>query len=1019
MHFSSRFADTLTRAGFLVEGQPVEGMVVPPSADELADRFGALFDEKRTGLPVAAIYRGRSSPMVGFVDSGETVPSEEQLRAWQAVFWNMGAAPILWVVAPDRSILLNGLNRPNEQSSFDCVMEITESLGLDVDPYDRCGRLAFESGSFWNTSEARSLKRSTRVDAILVRNLKALEDALVEENANVRLSQKLIGRLIFTRYLVDRGILTSETLVRRFGKAELHEVLSDKDRALRLFDWLHTAFKGDLFPPELPNEKELISESSLELLSQFSTGFEPATGQRSFFPFRFDVIPVELISAIYEQFAHSSAGEEARSQGLHYTPVNLVNLLLDELPVSISPKDKVLDPTCGSGVLLVEAFRRLVAVNRKHRREGETERGMIRRILYEQIHGVDINEGALQVSAFSLYLAALEFDPAIHEDGDFLSFEALIGRNLVCGDFLDPNTLASRTYDLILGNPPWTFDSVERSTVVRSPDPTPRRSPDWAFLWQATRLLRPTGRLGMIMKATPFFRRDPQAVKARRALFSKLHELSLMDLSALRTEGLFQAVAVEGGGASLKRTSGPAMLLTGKAGSPPMVSGRVRVTKVPWDGEFSKHGLLDVADEWACRVPTRRLLDRADLLKAATSANVREFMTFARITADTSLLELGRWAEANGYRILQGVQVGGGDHNDSSALLGLPFLTSPNYRPGRLGRLPTFDRTRVHRPRRRDAFFGPLVLFPEAAFGKALSPGRYSAGYHREDVVFSESFVGMAFDADSDVMARAVCCLMQSKMVAFQLLLGSSNLGVKQPKVEKVDIERLLIPDLYKIPEAAVGELSSLLDGLTKGNRKALVRLDQICAELWGLGSGDGSVIDDALVRTGPVFLDSRAARAASVASVSSEDMEKYLKEAVHWLDRGLAEIGPFHSVPMGTMRLGNGYRLLRIELDPGPIRPYPELKTTQTFELFDDDLVRRLGGRALVHLASARYQRVVSDRTVYVLKPDQRRCWTVSDAQTDVAYLLNHHSEAFRQKDLQLTDPSFVPPAPLPIALH
>ena len=37
------------------------------------------------------------------------------------------------------------------------------------------------------------------------------------------------------------------------------------------------------------------------------------TGQLSFFPYRFEVIPVELISAIYEQFVHSSDSAETRS----------------------------------------------------------------------------------------------------------------------------------------------------------------------------------------------------------------------------------------------------------------------------------------------------------------------------------------------------------------------------------------------------------------------------------------------------------------------------------------------------------------------------------------------------------------------------------------------------------------------------------------------------------------------------------------------------------------------------------
>ncbi len=118
--------------------------------------------------------------------------------------------------------------------------------------------------------------------------------------------------------------------------------------------------------------------------------------------------PFELISSIYEQFAHSFAGEAATAQGLHYTPVNLVDLALDQVMDDVSGTAKVLDPACGSGVFWFEAMRRLVW--RRTRTEANS-RELVRDVLRNQIFGVDINAGALQVAAFSLYLAALELDP--------------------------------------------------------------------------------------------------------------------------------------------------------------------------------------------------------------------------------------------------------------------------------------------------------------------------------------------------------------------------------------------------------------------------------------------------------------------------------------------------------------------------------------------------------------------------------------------------------------------------------
>jgi len=42
----------------------------------------------------------------------------------------------------------------------------------------------------------------------------------------------------------------------------------------------------------------------------------------------------------------------------------------------------------------------------------------------------------------------------------------------------------------------------------------------------------------MIMKASPFFSKDTHAIQSREALLSTLHPAALVNLSALRKEGL-------------------------------------------------------------------------------------------------------------------------------------------------------------------------------------------------------------------------------------------------------------------------------------------------------------------------------------------------------------------------------------------------------------------------------------------------------------------------------------------------
>ena len=52
------------------------------------------------------------------------------------------------------------------------------------------------------------------------------------------------------------------------------------------------------------------------------------TSQARLWPYSFEAIPIELISSIYEMFAHASNQEAAEATSIHYTRFNLVELVL-------------------------------------------------------------------------------------------------------------------------------------------------------------------------------------------------------------------------------------------------------------------------------------------------------------------------------------------------------------------------------------------------------------------------------------------------------------------------------------------------------------------------------------------------------------------------------------------------------------------------------------------------------------------------------------------------------------------
>ena len=203
-----------------------------------------------------------------------------------------------------------------------------------------------ETGQFWQ--QVGTVDRKTSVDRQLLSDLAAVERDLMAEDLNRSSAQALIGRSIFTQYLIDRGIITSEFLKRDYGHSALASVLRHRRTTERLFNWLRDTFNGDMF---MSMDSSSPASRHLRRVADFLDAVDPETRQRTLFPYQFDVIPVELISTIYEQFAHSNPSSEDTEPetDVYYTRLSLVSLILDEIMEGLTGEEVVLDMTCDRG----------------------------------------------------------------------------------------------------------------------------------------------------------------------------------------------------------------------------------------------------------------------------------------------------------------------------------------------------------------------------------------------------------------------------------------------------------------------------------------------------------------------------------------------------------------------------------------------------------------------------------------------------------------------------------------------
>ena len=925
-----------------------------PAKDSVPSDVDLLPDEERARPDMPdAIWRDRSGIQVHFKFSPAEAPPAI-VREMRRRAWNTGTAALLWHVSPLRVDVFNAYGRPldagDEQAYLLGTFRSVADQLARLDAY--AGRLAFESGRFWS-SETR-VRRRDRVDAQLVRDLQALEQWLIRTGLARQHAQALIGRTLFLCFLRDRCIATQEAHP-AFAPGGLVTHLRDKTLAYRLFGWLRDTFNGDLFRIS-DDEPAAVTGAHTQLVAETLSGADPVSGQGSLWPYRFDVVPVELISSIYEQFVHSTDDVEARNGGVHYTPVALVNMILDEVFSDIDAGARVLDITCGSGVFLVESLRRIVALRS---RETARNRELIREVLHRQIFGVDKSDGAIRIAAFSLYLAALELDPDPRPP-EALRFDPLIGHTLFVDDALALQTeeagriLREGGFDVIVGNPPWTYGGKSARRKPKQGRPLPARSDDFAFVWRGIDLGRKTARVGVVMRATPFFSRAPASRRAAQVLLESLAPVSVVDVSALR-ETLFET------------SDWPAVVLLARLPQHSDIT-TIPLVKVPWTPSFEKTGAFEISAGDIHNLSMAALRSDFPALKATAFGTGRDRLLLHRLADQASTLE--QLLAQLGFGLAIGAQIHLGDGNDSSFLIGLPLLDQGELKPlVEPNALPLFDRPRCHRPRERSIYRAPLVLI-----GEGPSNGRLAVGTCMRDIVFTRSFYGISMSGPQARHANLLAGILSSSLPAWHMLLTSSEFGVHKRRLLRQDLLDMPMPQKNALGSPEAARVAHAFAQVQAGQFTATyAELDDSVFDLFSLSSSERIVVRDGANRAQREYVIARtAAEALPTAAEIRGYATAFLTGANPWLKRGGLTV---FSAQIVRVPPAAALRVVRFVQDGrAEVR-----ETTATEPLRDvlEEIGRRLHLSLSTQLTIARELRIYVDNEVFIVKPAAARYWT------------------------------------------
>lgn len=386
---------------------------------------------------------------------------------------------------------------------------------------------------------------------------------LLDEDEINFVVQQTIDRIIFLRIAEDRSIEPYGSLKEAIKLGEYYKNLfgqfeqADEKYNSGLFD-----FKKDKISKNIQIDNKTIKTIVNEL-------YYPES------PYEFSVLSVEILGSAYEQFlgktitidkAHRAKIEEKpevrKAGGVYYTPQYVVDyivqntvgkLIENKTPKEVS-KIKIVDPACGSGSFLIGAYQYLLDWHKnfysdrgkpsKGKKdnpltpEGNLTTAEKKRILLNNIFGVDIDVNAVEVSKLSLLLKCMEGETEASIASQLRLFNERVlptldeniksGNSLVDTDFYDsqldfgeekkikpfnwqkafPEVFKQGGFDAVIGNPPYVMlQNLETREVfdysLRKFESAKYKIDTYQiFTEQSVKLLKENGLLGFITPNT-------------------------------------------------------------------------------------------------------------------------------------------------------------------------------------------------------------------------------------------------------------------------------------------------------------------------------------------------------------------------------------------------------------------------------------------------------------------------------------------------------------------------------------
>lgn len=769
--------------GYRKDGQHPEVVAIMEKAED----YGAtavFFEAGRDGRPPAAqaFIFCSDGPAEGGPDFG----------GLHRRLWSWGGVPLVYRVTPGLVQLFRCAHKADFESKGKIVFKPFRTLDFGSrianDPWWDAERL--RNGTLWDDPTAcKSLLSGTQAaQKTLINEVKLLNDDLNKKGILPKpLRRKLLILSLLIAYLEAREVFEADYFARfRNGATKFFEVLADGVALVALLEHLEGRFNGDVFTLRDEERTTLRDSCQLADFARLIEARKEAGGQLTLWErYSFADLPVELISHIYQLFVEDKATAI-------YTPPFLVRLMLGEV-LTYERLDRlereneiILDPCCGSGVFLVEAYKRLVLHWRSRnqwKRPGISDLKVLRRLL-TRVRGIDLEEGAVELAAFSLCLALCDALKPEEIRASVKLFPELMAKTIHRGCFFETceQGTVKEKIGVMVGNPPFTSTLTTQAAkraykrYKQQHGELPDKQLAYLFLHDSMEMLAEGGVLSMLQQYN--FLYNQRSLSFRRNFMKRWDVREILDFISVR--GLFQK-----GSADTK-----VVVVVAEAAAPPPERQILHATFRRSGRADAEQGFdIDYYDlHWLPRelALTNDGVWRCDLLGGG---RVLDFVDRLK-----NLTTLGKYAEGQHWDYGEGfVEGASGVSRPAAHIVGKPLLPSESVTETGIDAagIITAPNKIIEGPRSEKRFTPPMLLVREHM---DLYHGIWQGSY----LTYKNKLVGFCSPAQDFLKLRNIGAWLDSESRALRAFVAAISVRLftqKATTLSSVDIPSLPYPE--------------------------------------------------------------------------------------------------------------------------------------------------------------------------------------------------------------------------------